>query len=441
MIKKRALRYYDILQNLEPYTEDHLNMEERIRDILDHHELLTNEELEQINLQEEELNKKIVNSDFALKRQILSLNVPDDIKSKIYSTYISMLEVDPSDSVYHTYRDKIKWSLSLPYSQQATINVNLGHISNVLNEKMFGLQKPKERLLELVNNRLTNSKSKAMIGFQGSPGVGKTRIASVLAEALNLPFERISLGGFDDPGMFKGHDSVYVGSSPSIILQILKRMKCCNGIILFDEIDKLSSTERGRAVQYALLHITDYVQNKEFQDMYLSDFSHDISNVWFMFSLNDSSQMDRTLLDRIDIVTISDYTKREKIAIIQKHLIKNILQDVGLGSNDITIDENACNTLFDYVDYKESGLRSIDKYLHNIISKISLLSKGRLSSNQNNLCPSMQDINTLSSNKDNCISLSYDLKDFQGFPYVISSDTIKRLSDAKKDTNHLSMYS
>lgn len=413
--KERAIKLFDILQNTDKYTIDYLELEEQIQNILLSTNNLTDEDIYEIDVNEERFRQDLYDNNLELKNRIFKLETDDETKSKIYSKYLQMIALTPTESEYHTHRNKLEWLLSLPYQKTKSIeDISIQHISNVLNEKLYGLENAKERLLEILNNKISNPNSKSMIALEGSPGTGKTRIASVLAEALDMPFERISLGGVEDPGFFKGSESVFVGSAPSIILQILKRMKYCNGIILFDEIDKLGASEKGKAVQYALLHITDYIQNKEFCDMFLNDFPHDLSKIIFAFSLNSRTMIDSTLLDRLDIIEVVDYTTKDKIQIIQRHLLKDNMLDIGI--TDLTINDEACKKIITLAG-ESGGLRTVDKLIHRIISKI----------------------NFLITQKD--VKVTYDIPGIE-LPYEITVDTIDKLKiENKKDERWKHFYS
>ncbi len=463
--KKRALRLFDILQNTEPMTPEYKCIEGNIMALLIEEKKYTKEEIERMNKEEERITKLLTNSENDLKQRILSLDADDNVKAKLFEMYKNMMSMSGEQSEYHAIKNKIIWAINLPYRRMklpevvmkgqnsADINSYCENIYKKLNQKLYGMNEVKERIIQIVNNRICNPETKSMLALKSDPGMGKTAIAKALAVALNLPFERISLGGMQDPSIFKGSDNAWVGSSPSILLQILRKMKYANGVVLFDEIDKLGNSPHGKEIQYALLHITDYVQNKEFQDIFLNEFTHDLSNIWFMFAMNDEQWIDSTLKDRLDIISIKTYTFKEKIQILKHFLLPNSIKDVGIpefignvpstvmdgnvpstvmggnvpstvmGGNvpSITISDSACSSLISLVGskgIKDKGLRSVERAIHEIVSRINML------------------------RSNTSIPLSYGLKDFKGLPYKIGTDTINRLwADPNNvSTDYLSMF-
>ena len=199
-------------------------------------------------------------------------------------------------------------------------------------------------------------------------------------------------------------------------------MKVSNGIVLFDEIDKLGNSVRGREIQYALLHITDYVQNKEFHDLFLSEFTHDLSNIWFMFAMNNHEWLDPALKDRLDIVIVNNYTRKDINQIIRRHFLPDAIRNAGLNEVDLTISKCGCNAIQTALSntIETDGLRPVQKCITNIVSKLNLL-------------------RVMSSNKD--IKLSYKVPDFMNFPYEITKETVDRLVEKKHyNTSYLKMY-
>lgn len=435
--EKEALHIYDILENTEPYTWEHLHTRNELLKIIRGGEAgdETKDILEKYEKEEKKLQKNAGNPVSRLKKKILSLNASDLVKTRIYELYLQMEALPHSSDQKASLRSKILWATSLPHRNIVLPEVRLKNATIVekarycqqvyttLDSKLYGMKEVKERLICILNNRLNNPQSKSMLALEGVPGVGKTAVAKALAESVGLPFEKIALGGLEDPGMLTGQDNSWIGSSPSILLQILKRMQCCNGIVLFDEVDKLSTSSRGKAVQNVLLHITDYTQNKEFQDSYLYEFPHDLSQIWFVFAMNDRKIIEPVLRDRLDIVKLETYTHEEKIAIINLHILPNTVADVGLAKDSIVITEQACNTLLSLLEpqLRDTGLRAIEKELHHIVSKINLYS-------------------TIKSG-DNTMKLTYKLPKFNGFPHKITSSEIHDLwSKPKLNSGYLHMF-
>lgn len=427
--KKRAVELYYILENTEEPSLEYKKVELMINNIIKNSYESETEKQEASDI-EKELISKTENYIHSLKRKILFLNADVNTKTRIYEMYNSMMGMCPSSDEYSVLKSKIIWAVNLPYRnivlpevqfKESTMQEIASFCSKVyerMDSKIYGMKEIKEIIIQILNNRIKNPATQSMLALKGNPGVGKTRVAQVLAESIGLPFEKISLGGMEDPGIFTGQDNSWVGASPSILLKILRRMKCSNGIVLFDELDKLSSSEKGVAIQNTLLHITDYIQNKDFQDSYLVEFPHDLSQIWFMFAMNDDSCLSSALRDRLNIIELKDYTFNETKAIVQKFILPEVLKDVGIDKEFITMSLDACGYLLNFLQSK--GLRQARKAVHDIVSKISMfhtLQKG-----------------------DKELNLSFKVPGFTDFPYTITKETIDSLCP-KRESDNLHMYS
>jgi ATP-dependent Lon protease len=395
--KMRAYQLYETLQQTGYNTDEWYQIQRQINCILDS-QMSSSQEVVLFEAEMDRLQVK----EKSLKQKIIELDADQKTKSKIYEMYCDMISRSSSDSKSSDVRDKILWAVKLPYQKTIMIQeMNVSKVFHLLNQEVYGMQNAKERVVQAMNDRRCNPNSRSILALSGDPGVGKTKMAFSIAKVSGLPFDKISLGGTIDSTIFKGSDSVWRGATPSMILQILARVKYSNAVILLDEIDKLSSSPKGLEVQHALLHILDPVQNKEFQDAYLNEFNHDISRIWFILAMNDDSKLDSALRDRLNIIKIPSYTSEEMIQIIHKHVLPAALQDKGIEMDQIRITNDACKTLVTRLEPK--GIRPIEKAISDIVSKLNLLQ----------LC--------------NSISLTFSVKDFTTFPYVITSKTIEAL--------------
>lgn len=431
--KVKAVELFDIYKNSIPYSFEEKSIARRIDQIINSPLRISKEEINELEKEECRLKKMTDDHFKGLKYRILKLNANDTIKKRIWEMYQKLETYEIHDQEYQNLKNKIVWAVSLPYKNSLGMGITssssvsekrefFSRFLESINSELYGMDEIKDRLLEIVNNRILNPKTKSMLALKGKPGMGKTAIAKALAIACNLPFERISLAGMEDPSIFKGTSNSWLGAEPSIILSVLKRMKTCNGIILFDEIDKLSDSRKGKEIQNALLHITDYVQNSEFQDLFLSEFTHDISNIWFMFAMNDDKFLDLPLRDRLDIIEVKDYSKNEMICILQKYIFPKTLKEVGLNENHVKIDKDACEEMINIhnQEIKQTGLRPLEKATHKCISKINMM-------------------NTYLILDDKTIPFKMKLKNFKGFPHIILKDDISKLC-VKKQEEYLSMF-
>jgi ATP-dependent Lon protease len=419
--KIKALQLYENFKTMDHGSSEYLSTQKEINDIINPSNPLSEEEIQKYHSMEDQLlGQKSTRG--SMKHRILELEASEQVKKTLYEMYTSLLSKNPGSDEYCNLREKIEFALTLPHDRVKLPEITMKDKSPIevqkycqeiyekLDERIFGLQNVKEKLVENINNRIYNPNTKSLIAFSGPPGVGKTFTPKILAEVLGLPFDHISLGGLEDPSVIKGSESVWVGSNPGILLRILSRMKYSNGIVLLDEIDKMD-----KKVQDAVLSIIDYTQNHKIDDRYLSEYHHDLSKIWFMVTMNDPSQLEPPLLNRLDVIEIPSYDVEEKENIITNFMLPKVCKDLGIGDEDLSITKEACQQLLMVMkeEQSESGLRCIESEMRSIISKINML----------------RTFNNKSSFKD---KLSYKLSDFNGFPYTISTQTINSLYKRKK---------
>lgn len=372
--KQEAIRLYDIMIHTDIFCETRLNLENKINQIIQSAKYFqaNNIDIDNFEKTRKYYEKLATPNDIELQVKIFNLKASKATKTKIYEMYLKMKNYPANSSEYASMYEKINWAINLPHNNIKMIDLNdksprdyCKTVKLRLDKHLYGLPTVKSEIIRLLNNRIYNPKTRTMLGLCGEPGLGKTMVAKALAKSLDLPFERISLGGISDPSVFRGSDGVWVGSAPSIIIQILKRMAFANGVILFDELDKVDKN-----IQYALLHITDYTQNKDFQDLYLNEFPHDLSNIWFMFAMNHTLELDPALLDRIKIIHLSPYSKDDKIQIIKNHLVPRISGELGISPEQCSIDKKACNRLIEIS--ASTSIRPLENYVNEIISNINM---------------------------------------------------------------------
>jgi len=379
--KKKCIILFDQLNNIEPYTSEHSNKIEEINNIIRKEKAYTKDEIKQLETIEAELKLKSGTGD-NLKNRILTMNAPDNVKAIVYGQYLEMLEHQVGSQAYNSIREEIEWSLRLPHNTKVSDNLSVlnkteltkyySDFMNKVNKKLYGMENIKLQMLHIVNSRRNGNKACGRnIAIVGPPGVGKTSIAKALADALGQPYEKISVGGLEDASILKGSDKVWNSSSPSIVLQILGRMKSSKGVIIFDEVDKLGETPKGKEVQYALLHISDYSHNHEFRDSYLNKYPHDLSNITFIYIMNKTNGIDEALLSRMDIIYAEAYNQDDKAIIVQKYVLPTALKEVGMKESDIVITNEAAMKLVKALDH-DPGVREIEKAIKSLVDKVSM---------------------------------------------------------------------
>ncbi len=284
----------------------------------------------------------------------------------------SRMHPDSSDaSMTQTYLD---WVLEIPFGDKSKKALKISDVETQLDRDHFSLKKPKERIVEyfavkelLELRGVSNEKAAgAILCFSGPPGVGKTSLANSIATALKRPLVRIALGGLEDVNELRGHRRTYVGAMPGRITQGLIDAKKINPVIVLDEIDKITRSQRGDPTA-ALLEILDPEQNKEFRDYYLN-FNLDLSDVIFIATANDVGRIPAPLRDRMEFITVSSYTPQEKLEIAKRYLIPQELKKHGLKNSELSISKPALKELI-HSYTREAGVRNLRRRIAEMCRK------------------------------------------------------------------------
>lgn len=196
-----------------------------------------------------------------------------------------------------------------------------------------------------------------------------TSIARCLAKVLEFPFEQISFGGVHHSDFIKGFDFTYVGSRPGEIARCLTRMGHKNGIIFFDEYEKVSDNPE---ITSTLLHITDFSQNNGFRDNFFNELTIDLSSVWFIYSMNDLPK-DKALKDRIYSIEVEGYSEKEKVRIASDYLFPKSLGNIGKTRSDVLLSDEVVGYLVQKVCGGEKGIRNLEKAVRDVLNKVHFL--------------------------------------------------------------------
>ncbi len=304
------------------------------------------------------------------EKRAKKLKMPDNIKER-YQEELKKLKILESGSPeYAVTRNFLDVLTTIPWGKKAKETIDLKKAREILDKDHEGLKDVKDRILEFLALGALKGQTKGSIMiFVGPPGVGKTSIGKSIAQALNRPFFRLSLGGVDDESVIKGHRKTYIGAMPGKMVQALRTSKVMNPVIMLDEVDKLSRSYQGDPAS-ALLETLDPEQNNSFLDHYLDE-KLDLSDCLFICTANTTESIPAALLDRMDPIRLSGYIAEEKFAIAKKHLLPRALEDANLKAKQVEISDEVLKKIID--EYaRESGVRSLERSIQKLIRKAAV---------------------------------------------------------------------
>lgn len=293
--------------------------------------------------------------------KIKALKLEEEVEDKLLKE-VKRLSKQPGNSqeaaVIRSYLDTC---LELPWNTRTEERVDIETARKILDQDHFGLEKVKERILEMFAVRkMAPDMPGQIICLVGPPGVGKTSIAMSIAKALNRNLARISLGGVHDEADIRGHRKTYIGAMPGRIISAVQHAGSKNALLLFDEIDKLGSDYRGDP-SAALLEVLDSEQNASFRDHYL-EVPFDLHECMFITTANTTSTIPAPLLDRMEVIELSSYTDEEKLEIAKRHLLPKQLEKHGLKKTQVRINDAAIREIIACYT-RESGVRNLEREL------------------------------------------------------------------------------
>ncbi|MCB9569343.1 MAG: endopeptidase La [Myxococcales bacterium] len=302
-----------------------------------------------------------------LRARLAAAGLPDEARKEADRELGRLARIPPQSNEHSVIRTYLEWLADLPWSVSTEDETDLARARTILDEDHSGLEAIKERILEFLAIRTLRSDARTpILCLSGPPGTGKTSLGRSIARALGRNFVRQSMGGVHDEAEIRGHRRTYVGAMPGKLIQALRRAGSNNPVILLDEVDKVGRDSRGDPTA-ALLEVLDPEQNRNFVDHYLG-VAFDLSRVFFICTVNVLEQVPPPLRDRMEVIELSGYTEREKLAIARQHLLPRVIADNAADALGLTMrDEAIQRVIRGYT--REAGLRTLERRLASLVRK------------------------------------------------------------------------
>ena len=367
--KERYIGFLDLLIRTRETIRIRMEMAEKVSERVgkSNREAMLREQLKVI---QEELGEGGEGAgDAGYRERVEASKMPEEIRKKALTEVRKLEAGGPQNHESTVIRNYLDLMLDLPWVTEEKKSIDIAEARRVLESHHNGLEKVKERIVQhLAVMKLRQEKQGSILLFAGPPGTGKTSLGKSIAEALGRKYVRVSLGGVRDEAEIRGHRRTYVGALPGRIIQGIQKAGTKNPVFILDEIDKLSTSYAGDPAS-ALLEVLDPEQNSTFSDHYL-EVPYDLSDVLFIATANSLTTIPAPLLDRMELIEISGYTKNEKFAIAKDHLIPEVLKEHGLDADKLRIENAALREIIEKYT-REAGVRWLKKQLATIARHVS----------------------------------------------------------------------
>lgn len=368
--KKKKGKYDDILKGYSKAEKSYFqSLPESEKDIILSHEL--------------SLDQEVFHENEPMRFKFLKYDVSQPVKNIILSKLEQLNRMSPISSEYCKLNNWLSTLSKIPigkYHRPAVKNTDtyitsyLQNIKKSIDDNIFGHNETKEQVVRILAQWISNPDSNGyVIGIQGSPGVGKTKlIKDGICKAMGYPLSFISLGGISDSSYLNGHNYTYEGSTHGKIVESLIKAKVMNPIFLFDELDKVSNTSRGDEIINTLIHLTDPVQNDKYTDKYFEEIDMNLSKSLIIFTYNDENMINPILKDRMITIKVNGYTSKEKLSLCKDYIIPELLPQYNMKKENVIFDDDVLKTIIES-HAKDEGVRNIKRVINNILSWINMM--------------------------------------------------------------------
>jgi ATP-dependent Lon protease len=381
----------------EEYTFEYDKHDEDYEELIDKQMLKNSEEknMEYFHYLDKETKEKLFNltreiyeyngSNVPLRFKVIESDMDMKTKAIALENIDKMVEMDVSTGEHSKMDLWINGLMRIPFAKYNYIPINpessisekrefIKNTYQTLDKAIYGHKEAKTHILQVVGKWMKNPDSSGnVLAIQGPMGNGKTTLVKDgISKVLNRPFHFIALGGASDSAYFDGHCYTYEGSHWGRIVQILQDSKCMNPIIYFDELDKISDTNKGEEIIHMLTHLTDPSQNNLFQDNYFPGVNLDLSKALFIFSYNDESKVNRILRDRMYVIHTKGFKTDDKIKICNEYLIPEIFDTFAFEKNELVFTNEIIKKIVEKFTEGEEGVRNLKRCIETIVSKINI---------------------------------------------------------------------
>lgn len=328
-----------------------------------------------------------------LRRTLTGVHAPPEIEMRMsgYFEEIDRLQHDIAAQVHiEQLLDYIDWVVNLPWDKRSVDAIDLVKAKEMLDKNHYGMQSVKDKILEYLavlklqqekgieEKAVKNGESGLVHGMLarrapilcliGLVGTGKTTLAKSIADAMGRKFIRIPFGGLSDSLDLRGQSRVRPDAEIGLILKGLRYAGTRNPVMLLDEVDRVAEHARGD-IMGVLVELLDPEQNKAFTDHYL-DFPFDLSDVLFVATANNSTNISTAVLDRLEVIQMPSYSDEEKITIAREYVLPELMHASGLTKENLTVDDAIWPKLVRPLGY-DAGIRSIERTINGVCRKVA----------------------------------------------------------------------